>query len=174
MSDNSLRLIKEVELTSSFDQVEIRDVFSDKFRAYTITVDNLSTVGTTNTDVPLRFILSTGQIDTTTQYNIASIVQGAGISKTSLQASTTSLAYLGGATNQEPDGSNFKFDVFNPYEEGRTMVSGVASYRIGAGRYNDNVGVHRLYHRLTGFVIFGSQTFAKGVIRVYGYRTDLA
>ena len=56
---SNLRLINETEITSGVSTVNIEDVFSADFDIYKIVANDLSTVGTLQTDPDLRFINST-------------------------------------------------------------------------------------------------------------------
>lgn len=173
MSD--FRFIKEVEITSGVTSVELHNVFDSNFDVYKVTVDNVSTVGTTSTDLGLRFIQVDGTVNTELyQYDYGQQVQKSDTAFSNVNGSSTGLTYALGACNQYPNTTQGVLHIFNPAKDRRTLIKIQNSYSLAASqsRSAPGVGVHRIYNEMSGISIYSnnSQPLATGKIRVYGYR----
>lgn len=172
MSD--FRFIKEVEITSGVTSVELHNVFNSNFDVYKVTLDNVSTVGTTTTDLGLRFIQVDGTVNTEYQYNYAQQLQKTDAAFGTQNGADTGLLYAFGACNQLPYTTHGVLHIFNPAKDRRTLIKIQNSYSLGAslGRSSPGVGVFRIYNEMSGISIYSnnSQPLATGKIRVYGYR----
>lgn len=173
MSD--FRFIKEVEITSGVTSVELHNVFDSNFDVYKVTVDNVSTVGITNSDIGIRFIQVDGVVNTEVQYNYGQQVQKSEAAFTNIYSGgDTGIPYALGACNQQPNTTQGVLHIFNPAKDRRTLIKIQNSYSLGAavGRATPGVAVHRIYNEMSGISIYSnnSQPLATGKIRVYGYR----
>ena len=68
---SNLRLISSITISTSQLLTNITDIFTNDFDVYKITLSDFSTVGTTDNKINLRFINSSGSVDTTGDYHYA-------------------------------------------------------------------------------------------------------
>lgn len=171
MSD--LRLIKQVDITSSVSAVDVTNVFNDDFLVYKILLNDFLTTSTT-ADINFRFIKPDNTVDSQGQYNQAMQIQKSETAFSNLYSTSpyTYIQAITGAGNTVDKTSSGEINIFNPYLPTRTVLTNDAVYDTGYHRMITGVSVHRIYNSVTGFRLFTSNNLVAGHIKVYGYRMD--
>jgi hypothetical protein len=174
---SNLRLINEITITTSQSSTNITDVFTSDFDIYKITLQDLSTVGTTDVDINVRFINSGGSVDTTGTYHYAVLQLKSGSSFT--ENKSTSLSRIDRITfsDQSPESQGSVMYVYNPFNSSSfTFIQWQESHsRGGGGGGFKGIGCHRELASITGVQFFdvnGDRPYNSGKIRVYGLRVD--
>jgi len=173
---SNLRLINETEITSSVSSVNITDVFSADFNIYKITINGVSTAGTTGTFLAIRFINNSGSLITGNQYDWADLEMRSDTSFSDDKATGASFMRMNGVTDQSPESMGANVNIFNPYDSSSyTFINGQSSGITSNHRGGKNIGVHKVAETIRGFAVIetnGSRPFDEGVIRTYGLRVD--
>lgn len=168
-----LELIETRTISAATSAVDIDNVFSEKYDVYKITTANISTVGTTNTDVDMRLLDSTGTVIDQSEYAYAEQIlrTNTGFGPR-VSNSATSLSQFFGGTDNHPESMGAIAYVFQPFDSNSfTFFTSQVSYAVASVRRGfKNIGVHKSAESCRGFRIFTSQNFDEGVINVYGVK----
>jgi len=178
---SNLRLLNETSITSAVNGVSITDVFSSDYDIYKVTFNDL-TNDTSNANIVLRFINSSGSIITASSYDWAFIDMGDAISFGQYRATgSTSLgntdAWVVG-TAVDPYSSSAVMYVFNPFNSSSytfATLSSSGAIATNNSRTRKAMGVLKESSSMTGFQIFQSTSsinITTGSIRIYGIRID--
>ena len=177
---SNLRLINETEITSAVNGISITDVFSSDFDIYKITFNDL-TNDTSNANVVLRFINSSGSIVTASNYDWAFIDMGGGISFGEYRGTNSSSlgntdAWVVG-TAVDPNSSSAIMYVYNPFSSSSYSFANLQSSGVIAtnqSRTRKAVGVLKQTASMTGYQIFptSSTNDITATTRTYGLRVD--
>ncbi len=178
---SNLRLLNETSITSAVNGVSITDVFSSDYDIYKVTFNDL-TNDTSNANIVLRFINSSGSIITASSYDWAFLDMGDAISFGEYRATgSTSLgntdAWVVG-TAVDPYSSSAVMYVFNPFSSSSytfAQLSSSGAIATNNSRTRKAIGVLKESSSMTGFQIFQSTSsinITTGSIRIYGLRVD--
>ena len=169
----SLELIESQTISASTSAIDFDNVFSNKYDVYKITTANISTVGSTNTDVDMRLLDSTGTVIDQSEYHYAEqILRTNSAYGTRTSTSATSLSQFFGGTDNHPESMGAVCYVFNPFDSSSyTFFTSQVSYAVASVKRGfKSVGLHESTESCRGFRIFTSQIFDEGVISVYGVK----
>ena len=176
---SNLRLINETEITSGVSTVNIEDVFSADFDIYKIVANDLSTVGTLQTDPDLRFINSSGSVISASNYDYAHLLMRTDTSFTEQRATSQAQLYrfFSQSVDQSPESGSQVSYIFNPFSNSSYSFAIYQSNSAFAGIKSvmKGIGVLKQTASMTGFQVRDSNTtrpFAGGTIRTYGLRVD--
>lgn len=176
---SNLRLINETTITSGVSQVNIEDVFSADFDIYKIIANDISTVGTDQTDPNLRFINSSGSLILASNYDYAHQIMRTDSGFTEQRPTNQDKFYrfFGESTDQSPESASQISYIFNPFSSSTYTFAMYSSMVAAAGLKlgMKGVGVLKQKASMTGFQVFdnvGSRPFAGGTVRTYGLRVD--
>ena len=171
----NLQLIKTQVITSSVSSIDFDNVFSATYDVYKITTANISTVGTTNTDVDMRLLDSTGTVIDQAEYDYAEQILRTNSAFGERKATgATSLSQFFGGTDNHPESMGAVAYVFNPFDSSSyTLFTSQVSYAVATVyRGFRNIGVHKSAEQLSG-VVFKAITSPKTIsleISVYGVK----
>ena len=177
---SALRLIKQVEITSSVSSVDITDVFSADFDIYKIVTSNIQTAGASATSGVLRLIDNTG---TVIVYNssFSGLYEYASLSMTDGSAyvdeynsADTDVPEFFGVGYQSPSSSGSVSYCFNPYQNDRYTFF-VNQSSSGSLRVKKQIACLTTLTRITGFQVkadVSARPFDSGLIKVYGVRLN--
>ena len=169
----NLELISSQTISASTSSIDFDNVFSAKYDVYKITTANISTVGTTNTDVDMRLLDSTGTVIDQAEYDYAEQILRTNSAFGERKATgATSLSQFFGGTDNHPESMGAVAYVFNPFDSSSyTFFTSQVSYAVATVyRGFKNIGVHKSAESCRGFRIFTSQNVDEGVISVYGVK----
>jgi len=175
---SNLRLINETEITSSQSSTNITDVFSSNFDIYKITLQDISTVGTTDVDINARFINSSGSVDTTGTYHYAVLQLKSYSAFTENRGTTYNRIDRITLSDQSPEAQGSVIYVYNPFSSSSyTFLNWQSSYSRdnGYGEGFKGIGCLLELSSITGIQFFDVNTdrpYNSGTIRVYGLRVD--
>ena len=175
---SNLRLLNETEITSSQSSTSITDVFSADFDIYKITVNGVSTVGTTFTGLDVRFINSSGSVISASEYDYAGLEMKTDTTFGENRNTNQSLLYRGFSisTDQAPESTASVSYVFNPFDSSSYtfFLSQHFSTYHSLERAEKYIGVLTQTNSITGFQMLEVNTrpYDSGVIRTYGLRVD--
>ena len=174
---SSLRLINETIVSNdSVSTISVTDVFSADFDIYKVTVSNLTTVGTTQTRMYIRYINSSGSVVTASNYDNANHELRSNTSYDEERDTNTDKHRAMGLTDKAPEGMNAVYYFFNPFSSSSySFIMGQTSLsQAGAYDSNKGIGVLKQSASMTGFQLLDLSTrpikFAN--IRTYGLRVD--
>mgnify|MGYP006908253176 CR=1 FL=1 len=173
---SNLRLLNEITISTSQLITNITDVFTNDFDIYKITLSDFSTVGTTDNKINLRFINSSGSVDTTGDYQYAVLQLKSNSSFT--ENKSTSLSRIDRITtsDQSPETQGCVIYVFNPFSNlNFTLINWQSFHSRGQGEGYKGIGCHKELVSNTGVQFFdpeGDRPYNSGKIRVYGLRVD--
>jgi len=170
---SSLRFIKQADIPSGVASYTLSDMFSDDYKVYKVTMDNLTTAA----DAVLQFRFQEKQ----TQFVRTDAYYYRGIHN--LRDSAAYTNYQGNAINQfgyeslgsAPLGSNIVMYIFNPMDGDETSVL-YESMATNATvlRANKGHGYYSNYWKFGGMNLFlNTSTFESGTITVYGLKGEL-
>jgi hypothetical protein len=169
----NLEFIKSVEVTSSVSSIDIDNVFTDKYDVYYISITGFGTVGTSQTRLYLRYIDSSGSVESSSTYDYATLRMGAGSAFTEAKTTTANYQQFS-QIDKSPEGAGLSFYVFNPFDSSSytfltfQMASHYGSTFLGT----KGIGVEHTAQSYRGFQILEISTrpFDKGTVSVYGVK----
>jgi len=166
---SNLRFIDKTS-ASSVSSISLTDCFSADFDVYKIHVVMDGT--TTNKDIRLQYINSSGAIDTTANYSIGAMFMSSYTNFIELRYNSQS-SHLVTGYNYD-GGTGIEYTIFNPYSS--SLYTGLISQSSGA--YNSSgvkmvgttaVGLHLGKTSMTGINIIPSASTLKDIeVKVYG------
>ena len=167
----SLEFIKSAT-GSSVSSLSVTDCFSDTYDVYMISISKLDQ---TATDYIEARVIDSGGVDSTSNYNFASLemLAGAGFTQkrnTGQTGFATSISYQGSGAD---DAVGITMYVFNPNDSSSfTFVKSHSSaYYSGGGIGFKMIGVHKVAEQITGINFFPrSGTLDNMTINVYGVK----
>ena len=169
----SLEFIKSVDVTSSTSSINVDNVFSDNYDVYFITVVGFTTAGTTQTRLNLRYIDSSGTVESGSTYDYATLRLNTSTAFTEAK-STTQTYQQYSQIDRNPEGAGLSFYVFNPYDTNSyTFQTYQQSSSINGGSMGiKGIGVEHTAQSHRGFQILEISTrpFDKGKITVFGVK----
>jgi len=179
---NSLRFIKQVNATSSVNEISLTDVFTTDYDIYKITIAFNEYDGGTNdvVDMRIRFINSSGSKITANNYSSARMTMKSEATKDEDKFTNLSYAYgvvLGGDYNSG-GGVLYIYNPTNPNVYTFTSGQGASGYETTAGhkfRSTNQIGVLEQTNNIAG-INFHSPSASndfKADVRVYGIRDSL-
>tara|TARA_Y100000004_G_scaffold192317_1_gene252647 strand:- start:9 stop:527 length:519 start_codon:yes stop_codon:yes gene_type:complete len=169
----NLEFIKSVEVTSSVSSIDVDNVFTDKYDVYFVTITGFSTTSSTQTNLNLRFIDSTGSVETGSTYDYAGLALNSqsafGEAKST---SATSIEFA--PFDLTPENGNLAFYIYNPFDSSSftflnyQMASSRAVHFLG----HKGIGVEHTAQLHRGFQMLEvlSRPFDEGKISVYGVK----
>lgn len=172
---SSLRLINETEITSSVSSVDITDVFSADFDIYKIVTNNISTAGSSQVGLDLRFINSAGSVNNNSSYDYAyvNLKPSASFIETRSTNQNHMENFFGVASPSTSYTSSVGY-VINPFSSStyNFVLHEALNQESGTYRAQKYIGVLKTLDSHTGFRLFETQSrpFNSGVIRTYGLR----
>tara|TARA_B100000427_G_scaffold218192_1_gene182238 strand:+ start:225 stop:758 length:534 start_codon:yes stop_codon:yes gene_type:complete len=175
---SNLRLINETEITSSQSSTSVTDVFSSDFDIYKITLQDISTVGTTDVDINARFINSGGSVDTTGTYNYAVLQLKSYSSFTENRGTTYNRIDRITFSDQSPEAQGSVMYVYNPFSSSSyTFINWQSSLSRDDGYGEGFKGIGGLLElsSITGIQFYdyhNTRPYDSGIIRTYGLRVD--
>ena len=174
---SNLRLINETEITSSQSSTSVTDVFSSDFDIYKITLQDISTVGTTDVDINARFINSSGSVDTTGTYHYAVLQLKAYSSFTENKGTTYNRIDRITLSDQSPEAQGSVIYVYNPFSSlSYTFLNWQSSLSRDASTEGfKGIGCLLETSSITGIQFYdynGDRPYNSGIIRTYGLRVD--
>jgi hypothetical protein len=172
----NLELINSFEVTSSTSSFDVDNVFTDKYDVYYLSLTNFQTVGTTQTRIRIRFIDSTGTVETGSTYDYAYLqMDSIRAFAEPKNTNTTFLDY--NLVDQAPTGAGLISYIYNPYSASSYTFSSwqnVSVWQAGAleTRGTKGIGVEKTAQSIRGFQIFETDTrpFDKCRVSVYGVK----
>ena len=169
---SALRLIKQVEITSSVSSVNVTDVFSADFDIYKIVTSNLQTAGASATSAVLRLINNSGTVITSDyMYAGSSMTDGSAfVEEKSL--SDTDVTEFFGVGYQSPQSSGSVSYCFNPYKSD-CYTFFVNQSTSGSLRVKKQIANLKQKTSISGFQVkadVSARPFDSGLIKVYGLR----
>jgi hypothetical protein len=174
---SNLRLINETTISGSQSVTNITDVFSSNFNVYKITLQDISTVGTTDVNINARFINSSGSVDTTGTYHYAVLQLKSGSSFTENRGQTYNRIDRITFSDQSPEAQSCVMYVYNPFSSSTyTFISWQETHSRGGGGGGFR-GIGSLFEQesITGiqfYDYYANRPYNSGTIRVYGLRVD--
>ncbi len=177
---SNLRLLDEQSISSSVSTFSVPNVFTSDFDIYQITATDLSTTGTTSTEVWLSFINAGGGVNVTSSYEYGGRYFLAWSTTSDLNGQNQSgiRRCFAEATDQSPEVASSTIWVFNPYSstEYTSLLFETSNYYGGtyASQMKGFAYLKRL-ESITGFHAYdnnGSRPLASGTFRTYGLRVD--
>lgn len=176
---SNLRLINETSITSGVSTVNIENVFSADFDIYKIVTNDLSTVGTDQTDPNLRFINSSGSVVDSSNYDYAHQIMRTDSGFTEQRPTNEAQLYrfFGEGVDQSPESASQVSYIFNPFSSS-TYTFAIYSSMVAAAGLKlgmKGIGVLKQKASMKGFQVIdanGSRPFAGGTVRTYGLRVD--
>ena len=176
---SNLRLINDTSITSGVSTVNITDVFSADFDIYKIVTSGISTVGTSQTDLNMRFINASGSVISASNYDYAYLIMQTHTSFSEGKDTNEAQLYrfFGDSADQEPEDASCVAYIFNPFSSSsysfalyQNMVAST-----GVKIAEKGIGVLKQTASMTGFQVIeanGSRPLAGGTVRTYGLRVD--
>jgi len=174
---SNLRLINETIVSNdSVSAISVTDVFSADFDIYKVTVSNLTTVGSTQTRMFLRYINSSGSVVTASNYDNANHELWSNTTYDEERDTNTDKHRAMGYSDKAPEGMNAVYYFFNPFSSssysfilGQTSLSQITTYQSNKG-----IGVLKQSASMTGFQLLetNSRPIKFANIRTYGLRVD--
>ncbi len=169
----NLQFIKSVEVTSSTSSIDIDNVFTDNYDVYFISLTGFGTTSTQQTRLYLRYIDSSGSVESGSTYDYATLRMFAGSSFTEANSTTATYQQFS-QIDQSPEGAGLSFYVFNPFDSSSytfltfQMASNYGSSFLGT----KGIGVEHTAQSHRGFQILEISTrpFNSGTISVYGVK----
>ncbi len=172
---SALRLIKQVEITSSVSSVDITDVFSADFDIYKIVTSNIQTAGASATSAVLRLINASGSVISTSNYQYAGLSMTDGSAYVEEKStSDTDVTEFFGVGYQSPQSSGSVSYCFNPYKSD-SYTFFVNQSSSGSLRVKKQIACFTPLTSITGFQVkadVSARPFDSGLIKVYGLRVD--
>jgi len=169
----NLEFIKSVEVTSSVSSIDVDNVFTDDYDVYFVTVVGFSTTGTTQTRLNLRYIDSSGTVESGSTYEYATLRLNSGSAFTEAKSTNNTFQQYS-QIDQEPEGAGLSFYVFNPYDSSSyTFQTYQQSSAVSGGSIGiKGIGVEHTEQSHRGFQILEISTrpFDKGKISVFGVK----
>ena len=176
---SNLRLINETTITSGVSTVNIENVFSADYDIYKIVANDLSTVGTLQTDPDLRFINSSGSVISASNYDYAHLIMRTDTSFTEQRSTGQAQLYrfFSESVDQSPESGSQVSYIFNPFSSSSYSFALYQSNTATAGVkiVMKGIGVLKQTSSMTGFQVRDSNTtrpFAGGTVRTYGLSVD--
>lgn len=175
---SNLRFLREVNISSAVDTVNVVDVFSSDYDIYQITTQDLMT--TAYSRLNFHLIDTAGTImnePSTYYYSVSNTASG---STSSLSGSSEKFvnAFGYGLSSSGNNSQGATVHVFDPFQNSYTYMINEAGSN-GSNLYQNSGGaMHLLVAQHSGFaiapqLISGSNPqINQGKIRVYGYRRD--
>jgi hypothetical protein len=171
----NLEFITSTTISSSQTTTDIDNIFSANYDNYFITIQGLSTVGTTNTSISGRLIDNTGSVITASEYDYAVLEMKA--NTTFSENKNTSFSRIDRITqiDQDPEAGTCALYVFNPYDSSSyTFLQWQSARSIaGSGGGLKGIAVHKVAETIRGFHILDPLTtspYDTGKISVYGVK----
>ena len=172
-----LQFVKSIKITTDQSTTSVTNVFSDAYSVYEIYADGISTVGTNQSDLNMRFIDSSDNVISDNEYDYAHKIMRADTTF-SEQKNTGQAQFLRAfseSTDQKPEGQGAKICVFNPYDSDTyTYITYQSNTTTSALKIAmKGIGVHKSVERITGFQmheINGNRPYNGGHITVYGVK----
>jgi hypothetical protein len=170
---SALRFIKQAEIPSGVSSYTLSDMFSNDYKVYKVTMDNLTTAAAAI--LQFRFQEKQSQFIRADAYYYRGIHQ--------VRESGAFADYQGNAINQfgyesldvAPKGSRIVMYVFNPMDGDETSVlyeSMATTTTVLRG--NKGHGYYLNYFKMGGMNLFlNTSTFTGGTITVYGLKGEL-
>jgi len=177
---SNLRLLNETTISSSVSSVNITDVFSTDFDIYKIVVSGISLVGTSQSDLNMRLINSSGSVLSNSSYDYGHQIMRTDASFTEQGATnqTLFLRTFAESTDQAPDSTGAVVYVFNPNSSSSFTFILYQNMDAGAGLKigMKGIGVYTRTDTISGFQLIENNSpdrpFNSGAIRTYGLRVD--
>tara|TARA_R100000008_G_C3563627_1_gene157740 strand:+ start:52 stop:591 length:540 start_codon:yes stop_codon:yes gene_type:complete len=177
---SNLRLLDEQSISSSVSAFSVYDVFTSDYDVYQITATDLSTTGTTATEVWLRFVSKGGSVISTSNYEYGGryfLAWTGGIDLNGENATGVRRCFAE-VTDQSPEVASSTIWVFNPYSdtEYTSLLFENSNYYSGTYASQMKGFAHlKKLERVTGFHAYennSSRPLASGTFRTYGLRVD--
>jgi len=177
---SNLRLLDEQSISSSVSAFSVYDVFTSDYDVYQITATDLSTTGTSETEIWLRFVSESGSVISTSNYEYGAryFFAWAGASDLNGQNQSGVRRCFAEVTDQSPEVASSTLWIFNPYSDTEYTSLLFENSNYYAGTYASQMrGFAHLkkLERVTGFYAYdnnGSRPLASGTFRTYGLRVD--
>lgn len=169
----NLELITSQAIPYNVSNVDITNVFSDKYDKYKVVISGVTTIGTTATSCQLRVIQSDGSVRSTLSYAYG-YRQLKGNTTYAEQRATNATEINRVAVADKPDAGNCVMYIYQPYDS--------ATYTFFAWQvsnyFNSNLeGIKGIAYSgvaetITGFRFqeIATSPFSGGQISVYGVR----
>ena len=172
---SNLRLINDTSITSGVSTVNITDVFSTDYDIYQIVTTGISTVGTSQTDLNMRFINASGSIISASNYDYAYIsMLSSGATANVRSTNNTFVEEFFGLGYQSPQTAGSVTYCFNPFSSS-SYTFFVNQSVSGSMRATKNISVLKQTASMSGFQVLdstGARPFGSGTIKTYGLRVD--
>jgi len=154
----NLEFIKKETLTSTANNLQVTNCFSDKYDFYKIVISKLDVASTSIQR--LRFIKSDDSVDSTSNYDYAVNYQRSWGTVLEQRATNgTYIDYISSQTNGTEVGIGLVLYCYNPFDSSSyTFLSFQnSSFMAGSGnRVTKGIGVNTVTQSLTGFQMFPS------------------
>tara|TARA_R100001163_G_C5049458_1_gene186377 strand:+ start:566 stop:1096 length:531 start_codon:yes stop_codon:yes gene_type:complete len=174
---SNLRLINQTTISSSTSALSITDVFSADFDIYKIVASGILLTGTTQTNLSMRLINSSGSVLTgANDYAYATLECSANTTFSEYRDSSGSLWQNFFGKDDGAEGSSATIYVFNPYSSSSYTfgISQSAGDNGTALSSYKNIGVYQKTESIGGFQLLETATrpFDEGLIKTFGLRLD--
>ena len=172
MAVGNLEFIHKETISASTSSVSIDNVFSSSYDVYKITINGVSTVGTTGTFLAIRFIDNAGSVITDNEYEWADLEMRSDATFNNDNDTATSFMRMNGITDQSPESMGANVNIYNPYDSSSfTFINGESSGITTNLRGGKNIGLHKVQETIRGFAVIetnSARPFDSGNICVYG------
>ena len=177
---SNLRLLDEQSISSSVSTFSVPNVFTSDFDIYQITATDLSTTGTSETEIWLRFVSAGGSVITASNYEYGARYFFAWASASALNGTNQAgvRRCFAEVTDQSPEVASSTIWIFNPYSSTEYTSLLFENSNYYAGTYASQMkgfAHYKKLERVTGFHAYdnnGSRPLASGTFRTYGLRAD--
>jgi len=170
---SNLRLINETTITSSQSVTNITDVFTSDFNIYKITVQDISTVGTSDVNLNARLINNSGSVVTASNYDYAVFQFKANAAFSENKNVNQSRIDRISFSDQSPESQGTVLYVHNPNSSSSyTFLNWQSVHMVGGnGGGVKGIAVHKVAQTIGGINFFDVDTdrpYNSGTIKVYG------
>tara|TARA_B100000029_G_C17523442_1_gene940784 strand:+ start:569 stop:1090 length:522 start_codon:yes stop_codon:yes gene_type:complete len=171
---NRLQFIKSQKVTGEVSSINVDNVFSDAYNVYFVTVSRFSTVGTTQTRLNMRYIDSSGSVESSTTYDCALLrmPDSGGFTEVNKEDEATYHQYC--QIDQSPESAALSIFIYNPYDSNTYTFQtwDMTSANVGKAEIEKGCAVEKTTQSYRGFQILeiSSRPFNSGKISVYGVK----
>ena len=171
----NLELIKSVEVTSSVSSINVDNVFTDDYDVYFVSLTGFSTTGTVQTNLRIRYINSSGVVQSSATVDYAYLLQNAHTTFGE-NRDTSATAQELGPFDLTPENANLAFYIYNPFDSSSYPFLNYQMATVRSGNFGGvkGIGVQKNAETHRGFQILETQArpFDEGKISVYGLASN--
>jgi len=173
----ALQFVKGVNITTSQNNTLVENCFTSQYNVYEIYVTgvSLATSQTSQSDLNMRFIDSSDNVISDSEYDYAHRIMRAdsGFTEQKDTGSTSFLRAFSESTDNPPETQSANVTVFNPNSSSSYTYIKYQNNSASSGLYIGlkGLGVHKSNETITGFQllsILSSRPYDTGSIMVYG------